>query len=514
MTLNKITAAICTLLACNLYAEEQQSWIVTDGSNEKTVTQMKIMGSASNIESIASQKGVNIYKMNSSDAATFSKMLHLNNHRCGGYTRHNSLAEAEAALAQVQASEADTLIATSYSINNAANVTPMVDAVNASNIAMTIEHLSTSYTNRFYTTSSGLESAQWIHDNWASIASSRSDISVEYFEHASWDQPSIILTINGTDDTDEVVVLGAHIDSTVGSSTGEGTYAPGADDDASGVAVLTEALTVLVDQDYHPQKTIKIMGYAAEEVGLLGSDAIAKDYKDRGVNVIGVIQFDMTNFHGSFEDITIFTDYTNSSQNSFVVDLIETYQNIEVGYSSCGYGCSDHASWYQQGFAASMPFESSMSDINPNIHTSRDTLANSDANATTSVPFTKLALSYMGELAKGSIGNNPNPEEPEVEVVNFSGSVSRNEEAQLGSVPAKAGTDVIVEMTGTNDADLYVALGSEASTSNWECRPYASGSSESCTVTVPANGDEPYIMVRGYSSRSSSYNISATYTPK
>lgn len=514
MTLNKITAAICTLLACNLYAEEKQSWVVTDGSNENTVKQMMIMGSAPSIQSISSNKGVNIYKMASSDVATFSEMLHVNNHRCGGYTSHNSLAEAEAALAQVQASQADTLIATSYSINNAANVTPMVDAVNASNIAMTIEHLSTSYANRYYKTSSGLSSAQWIHDNWVSIAQGRSDISVEYFEHASWDQPSIILTITGTDSPEEVVVLGAHIDSTVGNSTREGTFAPGADDDASGVAVLTEALTVVVDKDYHPQKTVKLMGYAAEEVGLLGSDAIAKNYKANNVNVIGVMQLDMTNFHGSFEDITIFTDYTNSAQNDFLVDLIGTYQNINVGYSSCGYGCSDHASWYQQGFAASMPFESSMSDINPNIHSSKDTLANSDANATTSVPFAKLALSYMGELAKGSLGDNPNPEEPKVEVINFSGSVSRNEEAQLGSVPAKAGTDVIVEMTGTNDADLYVALGSEASTSNWECRPYASGSAESCTVTVPANGNEPYIMVRGYSSRSSSYNISATYTPK
>lgn len=514
MTLNKITAAICTLLACNLYAEEKQSWVVTGDHNVTTVKQMMSMASAPSIQSISSKDGVNIYKMASADVATFSEMLHENNKKCGGYTSHESLEAAELALAQVQASQADTLIATSYSINNANNVTPMVDAVNASNIAMTIEHLSTSYANRFYTTSSGLTSAQWIHDNWASIAQGRSDISVEYFEHANWDQPSIILTITGTDSPDEVVVLGAHIDSTVGNSTGEGTYAPGADDDASGVAVLTEALTVLVDKDYHPQKTIKLMGYAAEEVGLLGSDAIAKSYKSQGVNVIGVMQLDMTNFHGSFEDITIFTDYTNSAQNDFLVDLIETYQNIEVGYSSCGYGCSDHASWYQQGYAASMPFESSMSDINSNIHSANDTLANSDPNATTSVPFAKLALSYMGELAKGSLGDNPNPEEPTVETLNFSGSVSRNAEDDLGSVPAKAGTDVSIEMTGTNDADLYVALGSAASTSNWECRPYASGSQESCSVTVPANGDEPYIMVRGYSSRSSSYNVTVTYTPK
>jgi len=53
------------------------------------------------------------------------------------------------------------------------------------------------------------------------------------------------------------------------------------------------------------------------------------------------------------------TDYTTNAQNQFLAQLIDTYlPQIIYGFEQCGYGCSDHASWYQQGFATSMPFES------------------------------------------------------------------------------------------------------------------------------------------------------------
>lgn len=490
---------------------KDEVWIVTEQTNVSAIeTEMNLADVS--MEHVAKAQGFSIFRLNSPQVSQLANTLHKTHHRCGGFTSHTSLEEAELALAQTLASPAVNLLATSYSINNGMNVTPMVAAVSNTNIAATIEHLSTAYPNRYYQTNAGLSSAQWIYQQWSNLASERTDISVEYYQHSAWKQPSIILTIVGDDFPDEVVVLGAHIDSTVGA-VGENTFAPGADDDASGVAVLTEALRVLVAEDYRPQRTVKIMGYAAEEVGLRGSDAIAKDFKAQSTNVVGVLQLDMTNFNGSAADITIFTDYTNSAQNSFIAELITTYQNIQVGYSQCGYGCSDHASWHRQGYPTSMPFETSMSEINPHIHTGSDTLANSDASANTSVPFAKLALSYMGELAKGRLGNNPKPDIPKNEIQEFSGQVARNIEQQLGYIRAKAGSHVSISMTGTQDADLYVNLGSAPTTSNWTCRPYKNGSTESCNLAVPDAGGDIYIMVRGYSSQTSTYQITASYMP-
>lgn len=51
---------------------------------------------------------------------------------------------------------------------------------------------------------------------------------------------------------------------------------------------------------------------------------------------------------------------------------------------------------------------------------------------------------------------------------------------------------------GTGDADLYVKFGSEASTSNFDCRPYLWGNNETCSVPATQVGTY-HITVRGYS---------------
>jgi bacterial leucyl aminopeptidase len=193
------------------------------------------------------------------------------------------------------------------------------------------------------------------------------------------------------------VVLGAHLDSING--TAEGTRAPGADDDASGVASLTEVIRVLMNSNWRPSRTIEFMAYAAEEVGLKGSAQIATKYKRQRKPVVGVLQLDMTAYQGDPTDLWIFTDYTNAAQNQFVADLAATYlPQLTVGYDRCGYGCSDHASWTGKGYAASFPFESSFAHDNKAIHTANDTLATFGTQALHALKFTKLALAYTVEL--------------------------------------------------------------------------------------------------------------------
>eukprot|EP01032_Pedospumella_encystans_P012646 gene12646-14618_t len=113
---------------------------------------------------------------------------------------------------------------------------------------------------------------------------------------------------------------------------------------------MTEALRVMIASGYKPRRTIKMIGYAAEEVGLRGSQEIAQYHKNNNINVVGVMQLDMTNYKGSASDIFIYTDYTDSQQNTFLANLITTYQpTLSIGYDKCGYGCSDHASWTAAG---------------------------------------------------------------------------------------------------------------------------------------------------------------------
>ena len=50
---------------------------------------------------------------------------------------------------------------------------------------------------------------------------------------------------------------------------------------------------------------------------------------------------------------------------------------------------------------------------------------------------------------------------------------------------------------GTGDADLYVRKGAKATTSTYDCRPYANGNNESCNLNS-GQGGKYYITLRGY----------------
>ena len=52
------------------------------------------------------------------------------------------------------------------------------------------------------------------------------------------------------------------------------------------------------------------------------------------------------------------------------------------------------------GYPASMPFESTMEDINKKIHTANDTLQNAGGDAKHAAKFAKLATAFVVELAK------------------------------------------------------------------------------------------------------------------
>lgn len=355
---------------------------------------------------VSSQEGIAIVEIDESQLNDLSFYMHEEFRKCGGYTSHETLEEAITIRRESLSPERVQNLMT-YTIDNQANVNPLLVEAKEPLIRQAILDLS-SFPNRRYNQASGSESANWIKNKWTSLAQGRSDISVEFFTHPTTTspQPSVILTIQGTTNPSEIVVLGGHQDSI--NSSGQTANAPGADDDASGIASLTETIRVIVEKNYRPAKTVQFMAYAAEEVGLRGSGAIATQYRNQNANVIGVMQLDMTNFKGTTGlDIVIFTDRTNAAQNQFVRDLVTTYQpTLVLGNSTCGYACSDHASWDTKGYPASFPHEATFQTSNNKIHTAQDTLAQSNNNADHALKFTKLALSYVGELAKGSIQTN------------------------------------------------------------------------------------------------------------
>jgi leucyl aminopeptidase len=430
--------------------------------------------------------------------------IHTELKRCGGFMFHASEAEGRRALAkQSNATPLAKASRPTYVIDNQAVVPGVLAQMQASNITTTIMDLS-NFANRYYTTTNGSNASNWLRTTWASMAAGRSDITVTQFTHSGYNQKSVILTIAGTDNASEVVVLGGHLDTINTSGNGETSRSPGADDDASGIASMTEALRAMIASGYKPRRTIKFIGYAAEETGLRGSKDIAANFKANNINVVGVMQLDMTNYKGSPGDIYIYTDYTDSLQNDFLAKLVAAYQpGITVGYSRCGYACSDHASWQAQGYASSFPFETIDGDDNPYIHTANDTYANSGNQAAHALKYAKLGAAYAIELGSDGPGVGD-------KVETFSGSLTVGQTRSFG--PFKVGVGSLkAATTGTGDVDLYARKTSVPTTSTYTCKSDGSSATESCTVTMTANGDV-YVLLKGYTA--STYNLTVTYKPQ
>jgi leucyl aminopeptidase len=327
-----------------------------------------------------------------------SQDVHQRLNRCAGYVTHASRAQGRQELAGFRAALLQQPQGkVNYVIDNQDQVNALLPQLQESNVRSTIVHLSTDYKNRYYSTHYGVDASDDLVKTWKALAAGRADVTVKQFSH-NWPQKSVIMTIKGTTRPGQIVVIGGHLDSTIGN-TQEESIAPGADDDASGIASLTEVARVLLSSGYQPRRTIQFMAYAAEEIGLFGSAAIAADYKARGKKVVGALQLDMTNYQGGTSDYTMITDYTNAAQNTFVKDLAAYYTpTMVVNQGTCGYACSDHASWTRNGYVSSFPFESLLSQDNPYIHTPQDTIDKSGNNANHAIKFSRLALAFAVEL--------------------------------------------------------------------------------------------------------------------
>ena len=69
------------------------------------------------------------------------------------------------------------------------------------------------------------------------------------------------------------------------------------------------------------------------------------------------------------------------------------------------------------------------------------------------------------------------------------------------AVPSGQSSLAIVQSGGTGDADLYVKIGANPTTTSYDCRPYKTGSNETCKVTL-AQPTTVGVMVNGYASTS------------
>ncbi|WP_194777886.1 M28 family peptidase [Pararhodonellum marinum] len=102
---------------------------------------------------------------------------------------------------------------------------------------------------------------------------------------------NVVAIQRGTENPDHYIIMSGDIDSRASDTMDYEIDAPGANDNASGMAGAIEAARVL--SKYKFKNSIVYAGLSGEEQGLFGGAGLAKYAKENGWNILGVLNNDM-----------------------------------------------------------------------------------------------------------------------------------------------------------------------------------------------------------------------------
>lgn len=261
----------------------------------------------------------------------------------------------------------------------------LVDAVSGERIMRTIQDLQDFGSRAFYLNSS-VEAASYIFGQFQAM-----NIAVEYQEFMAGVHSvrNVIATISGASADAPQFLFGAHYDSenkdvrTV--FDGQTLPAPGADDDASGVACVLELARVL--SDLRLRNTVRFVAFGAEENGydssggLAGSMSYVESEKAKGISYEACWILDMIGYGGGSENHTVVIVNEDSvrlgSKMQEMVGAMGIELSIEVESNPSSLS-SDHASFWSAGYPAALLIESDRTtgvyEFNPYYHSTEDTV--------------------------------------------------------------------------------------------------------------------------------------------
>ena len=197
---------------------------------------------------------------------------------------------------------------------------------------------------------------------------------------------NIVARLMATVPSDEYIVVGAHMDSVRNA---------GADDNASGSVAVLEIATVLRAL---PTRKVNVIfaWFDEEEIGLVGSRYLARDFKKQGLKITSMHNIDMLGWDRDGDRAIeiaqpdgILWDYYN---------MVNKTHGLNIKFDRTNTGQSDHESFHKEGFhAVCLSEEYTNGDMTPHYHRKTDTFETIDLDYLTS--STRLVAAVVGDLA-------------------------------------------------------------------------------------------------------------------
>jgi Zn-dependent M28 family amino/carboxypeptidase len=213
----------------------------------------------------------------------------------------------------------------------------MVSEVKAENLEATVRKLASFGTRHTLSDTKsntrGIGAAQrWVKsefDKYALEAGGRLSSAIDYFmikadgKRIATDSQlgNVMATLKGTDPTDDrVLIISGHLDSRASDVMDAKSDAPGANDDASGVAAMMELSRIMSKREF--PFTLIFVAVTGEEQGLYGAKHLADIAKESKWNVVAMINNDMIG--NSLSSGTNLRDNTKVRVFSETIPYLET----------------------------------------------------------------------------------------------------------------------------------------------------------------------------------------------
>lgn len=389
VALTCITAFVCT----TAYATPNNIGLHTIIAPQCLIKQIE-----SPYQTIDNLNNFYLISMNDNSLEQLVNTKHKDTNRCGGFIDvsnewGSSLDAKKLLIKYTSANHAFTQI--NYQIHYENEVNQLIKQINPNSMWTRLQTL-TQYPDRYANSDNGVQVANEIKAEIETLAKTyhRNDVTTYLVATGNqYKQPSVVVKIGQSNEP--AVIIGGHMDTLLSRFEKK----PGADDDGTGTVSVLQVANVLLSSDMRFKKPIYLIWYAAEEMGLVGSTHVVNDFKQKNIPVAAVMQLDMTGYaYHNDRTIWLVDDYVNADLSTYLQTLVNTYVKQPVKHTLCGYACSDHATWTQNGYTAAIPFESAYETYDPYIHSANDTMEKLSLDHMTD--FVKLGVAFAVELAE------------------------------------------------------------------------------------------------------------------
>jgi len=248
---------------------------------------------------------------------------------------------------------------------------------------------------------------------------------------------NVVMLLPGQDELfkNEYIIIGAHFDHLGMGGPGSSSRAVdtvavhhGADDNASGVAMMLELAEKFAHTKGSHKRSIIFIAFTGEELGLLGSKYFTENPGIDLSKVNAMINLDMVGRLTDSTSLQIAGVGTAEGFKDFVIANSDT-SIIKFSFSNEGYGPSDHSSFYGKN----IPVLFYSTGAHLDYHTPSDTY--DKINYKGMVAISKIVFDIVEKLANSSERLNFMESGPKVEA----GRAMRRKSVTLGIMPDFAG---------------------------------------------------------------------------